>query len=361
MLQMGGFRLCATARENFYWGGSIAIGVREQRPKTVEDQGYLHAYVTDIQQKYDLAETLDFKKMMGIHQSLYRNLITPEEFYCWEISDGPGAVQSLDYGQAEIDSDNLVFQGVLKLDVLKLLLLEKLVEFPTISDNEIDDKSKGDALSKVIALVQLTWFVAQIIARASRGLAISELELTTAALAGMNSAMYFFWWGKPRDVRFPLEIRTKGVEKLLAERMVDDVEWEFADGEFDFRKHLCVSIQEIFGTFRSFIASFPFGDKLSQLSNGIRAVPWRMRKFLFSIAKILKSRCRSTALVSPAGPVTVTEYKDPGTSSSVKDPDVQEDRHESFWSKVRTGLPLYIRKLRALKLHLFSRGTLQTD
>ena len=75
-----------------------------------------------------------------------------------------------------------VVEGVLTLECFKALLRRNRIAFPTISKDEIDDKSKGDALSKGIAYLQLAWFIAQIITRAAQGLAITELELTTAAL-----------------------------------------------------------------------------------------------------------------------------------------------------------------------------------
>ena len=76
------------------------------------------------------------------------------------------------------------------------LLQEHKIDFPSTTAEEIDDRSKGDALSKGIALLQITWFIIQLIARRVQGLTITELELTTAALAGLNSVMYVFWWNK---------------------------------------------------------------------------------------------------------------------------------------------------------------------
>ena len=87
-----------------------------------------------------------------------------------------------------------VVEGVLTRRCFEALLSKNRIAFPTISEDEINDRSKGDALSKGIAYLQLAWFIVQIITRAVQGLAITELELTTAALVGLNSAMYLFWW-----------------------------------------------------------------------------------------------------------------------------------------------------------------------
>jgi hypothetical protein len=72
--------------------------------------------------------------------------------------------------------------------------------------DEIKDRSKSDALSKTIVIVQTTWFAAQCIARAAQGLAITELEIVTLAYTVLNGVMCFFWWSKPLDVQCPVRI-----------------------------------------------------------------------------------------------------------------------------------------------------------
>jgi hypothetical protein len=47
----------------------------------------------------------------------------------------------------------------------------------------IKDKSKGDALSKAVALFQGLWFITQCIARATQHLPVTELEVATLAFA----------------------------------------------------------------------------------------------------------------------------------------------------------------------------------
>jgi hypothetical protein len=75
-----------------------------------------------------------------------------------------------------------------------------------VTVDEIEDRSKSDALSKTIVIAQTTWFTAQCIARARQGLAITELEIVTLAYTALNGVMCFFWWSKPLDVRCPVVI-----------------------------------------------------------------------------------------------------------------------------------------------------------
>ena len=77
----------------------------------------------------------------------------------------------------------------------------------TVSD--IRDRSKGDFLSKGIAILQTTWFILQCVARREQGLALTELELVTLALASLNATTYMFWWHKPLGVQEPVRIYYK--------------------------------------------------------------------------------------------------------------------------------------------------------
>lgn len=208
---MGGFRLSTTAREQFFWGGSSDLGSRFDRPRSVNDDHPLSSYISDVGARFDDAMRLSRHDRTKALANLERPLIPEKFFYRREA---PGGLWTHNYTR-DIGLEDSIWEGVLSIDALKRLIPENLVRFPTITEDEINDKSKGDALSKGIAFLQLTWFVVQIITRAGQGLAITELELSTAALAGLNSLMYIFWWSKPRDVRFPVVIRTKGAEELL--------------------------------------------------------------------------------------------------------------------------------------------------
>jgi hypothetical protein len=86
------------------------------------------------------------------------------------------------------------------------LLADKEIGFPLISEKEIQDRSKGDGLSKALVVVQTTWFIAQCISRKVQGLTITEIELVTVAFAFLNGIMYFLWWSKPVNVTTSIRI-----------------------------------------------------------------------------------------------------------------------------------------------------------
>jgi hypothetical protein len=80
------------------------------------------------------------------------------------------------------------------------------VEWPTITEEEIADRSKGDYLSKSIVLFQTTWFIIQCIARGAYGLDVTELEVVTLAFATLTGVIYYFWWDKPLDVHCSIPV-----------------------------------------------------------------------------------------------------------------------------------------------------------
>lgn len=72
---------------------------------------------------------------------------------------------------------------------------------PSMSEEEIQDKSKADNLTKAIAICQLLWFSVQLIGRLLKGWAATELEVVTFGTCIITVVIYFFWWNKPLDVR----------------------------------------------------------------------------------------------------------------------------------------------------------------
>jgi hypothetical protein len=112
----------------------------------------------------------------------------------------------------------MLHEGGKPVRVLEAKDLEELweagkIEWPTITKEEIADRSKGDYLSKTIVLFQTTWFVGQCIARGAYGLTVTELEVVTVAFASLTGVIYYLWWDKPLDVRCSIPVH------LLTDRL----------------------------------------------------------------------------------------------------------------------------------------------
>jgi len=95
---------------------------------------------------------------------------------------------------------------------------KQAVEFPWISKCEIEDRSKSDGLARFITAIQVLWFVVQCIGRAANRLAITELELTTLALASLNAYMLWLWRDKPQNIEIQVPVYyLEDIEKWEAE------------------------------------------------------------------------------------------------------------------------------------------------
>ena len=99
-----------------------------------------------------------------------------------------------------------VAKGVLSPERFSELLTAEKIEFPTVTVEEIEDRSKSDGFSKTIALAQTLWFIAQCLARTPQHLDLTLIELLTLSLVILNGLMYFLWWHKPLDVRCPVRV-----------------------------------------------------------------------------------------------------------------------------------------------------------
>src|SRR6266545_3037636 len=99
--------------------------------------------------------------------------------------------------------------GTLTVEHFTELINDSNFEFPDTTEEEIQDRSKGDALFKLIAMLQTTWFLIQCIARGQQRLALTELELVTIALASLNAVTFAIWWHKPLGVQEPVKIYLK--------------------------------------------------------------------------------------------------------------------------------------------------------
>ncbi|KAF7369951.1 hypothetical protein MSAN_00624900 [Mycena sanguinolenta] len=75
-----------------------------------------------------------------------------------------------------------------------------------VNEEDIKDRSKGDAFSKGVALLQGLWFILQTLARAHQRLAVTQLEIATLAFAVVNIFIWLLWWNKPLDVQRPIVI-----------------------------------------------------------------------------------------------------------------------------------------------------------
>ena len=74
---------------------------------------------------------------------------------------------------------------------------------PLITVQEITDKSKADAVGKVILAFQLLWFALQVSVRHFGGLTVTLVELDTVCMAVLSLLLLYFWRHKPLCPEYP--------------------------------------------------------------------------------------------------------------------------------------------------------------
>jgi hypothetical protein len=137
--------------------------------------------------------------------------------------------------------------------------------FPCITTDEIQDRSKGDIVSKGLVVLQTGWFIIQSITRWIRGLPLTQLELVTIAFAILNFVVYWLWWNKPLNVH--RAVRVYRIEETTSPVTNEDV-GEIAEGEHrNFRYKLCLAGRYVFR-----LPMSVFGG----MKDGIRKHGWKV-------------------------------------------------------------------------------------
>ena len=89
------------------------------------------------------------------------------------------------------------------LDARQLLTARSrglISSLPNLSEEDISDRSKSDALVKAITAFNVLWLVIQLIVRAAQGLAVTQLEIVTLSFALCSIATYMLLLSKPQDI-----------------------------------------------------------------------------------------------------------------------------------------------------------------
>lgn len=108
------------------------------------------------------------------------------------------------------------------------------IDMPTITKREINDKSKANQETKVLAFIQTGWLITKLLARAAQSLQITPYELTTVALLVCSFTTLILWWHKPLDVRAPTSIYLKRDIKTIIDQAGETTGRMFIDTPLDF-------------------------------------------------------------------------------------------------------------------------------
>jgi len=209
---------------------------------------------------------------------MFAALVVPEAIVGWALRQRLAAIKlaeehkdkgwTITHGFFAIMGGFMEYEGNQPIRVLLPAQLQSYSltgngDFPKISKAEIEDKSKGDAISKVVVILQTSWFVTQCIARVVQRLPITELELVTIAFATLNVVIYFMWWHKPLNVQRGARV----YKQRITGQPIDDGDVETSVGFWD-------ALRDTLSKFPAAIADGPLVHELSQVSWTFRVILW---------------------------------------------------------------------------------------
>ena len=90
------------------------------------------------------------------------------------------------------------------LQKLQGMISKGAIEDPPILEEELKGRSKADWTVKIIAILQILWFLIQTLIRTIQHYHITALEMLTVAFIICSMFIYGFSFQKPQDVEFPI-------------------------------------------------------------------------------------------------------------------------------------------------------------
>ncbi|KAL9623848.1 MAG: hypothetical protein Q9160_001840 [Pyrenula sp. 1 TL-2023] len=99
----------------------------------------------------------------------------------------------------ELGAQHFTAEGILTLAKVGLL--------PNLSDKDVKDRNKADSIAKGLVVIQLSWFLLQVLSRLVSGLPVTLLEAHTSVNVGFTTLIFALWFKKPYNVQYPIPLQ----------------------------------------------------------------------------------------------------------------------------------------------------------
>ncbi|KAG1889799.1 uncharacterized protein F5891DRAFT_128893 [Suillus fuscotomentosus] len=167
------------------------------------------------------------KGILSVLMSLWRVLCAPVKWAVRWIKTGKSESGLEDFTWTQTHSFFVLMGGfmlyvngkphrtasrTLQPDHILTLIRQRCIDVPILTADQIHDRSKGNAISKGLVILQVAWFVMQLITRAIYRLETTQLEVGTLAFAVLNFLTYAAWWDKPLNVQCPHPVYWKSTK-----------------------------------------------------------------------------------------------------------------------------------------------------
>ena len=108
---------------------------------------------------------------------------------------------------------------VCKADELTKLIESGAIKGPSISEEELKSRGKSDWIVKLVAVLQIIWFVVQTLVRAIQKYQVTALEIMTVGFVLCSIFTYGFYRHLPQDVEYPILLRIQDTNTTENETM----------------------------------------------------------------------------------------------------------------------------------------------
>ncbi|KAG2104357.1 uncharacterized protein F5147DRAFT_265548 [Suillus discolor] len=174
------------------------------------------------------------KGVLSVPVSLLRVLCAPVMWVARRIKSEQSESDLEDYTWTQTHSFFVLMGGfmlyvdgkpylTLRPDYIVKLTREGCIDVSTLTAKQIHDRSKGNAISKGSVILQVAWFIIQLITRAIYHLETTQLEMGTLAFAVLNFLTYAVWWNKPLDVQCPHPVYWKLTESMPEDHIENEL------------------------------------------------------------------------------------------------------------------------------------------
>ncbi|KAK0190280.1 hypothetical protein F5146DRAFT_1043556 [Armillaria mellea] len=143
------------------------------------------------------------------------SVFSPEFITIWALRQHSVArlIRALRPERLSMSHGFLVSMGGVVYPDGRPVTLENLRQNPMLVDflcgiekKEINDRNKGDGLSKAVAVGQSMWFLLQCVARVAKRLPLTILEIVAIGYAFFTIINYAVWWHKPLEIAVPFRV-----------------------------------------------------------------------------------------------------------------------------------------------------------
>ncbi|KAL8357243.1 hypothetical protein RB598_002197 [Gaeumannomyces tritici] len=81
-----------------------------------------------------------------------------------------------------------------------------IAKLPKLEEEDLEDRNKGNAVVKLIAIIQICWMGTQLLTRAARGLPVTTLEISAVAFIASSLVIYLLQLSSVQDPGLPVRL-----------------------------------------------------------------------------------------------------------------------------------------------------------